>query len=144
MKKGSDWIWLIPFLLISWQGRSSAHGIQVNYQTTQAIRIQAAYDTGEPMIDAQVSVYAPNNLQTPWRQGQTDGLGHFSFSPDPTLTGNWEVKVGQAGHGDILVIPIGTEVATQPTKSLLQKLLITGSVIWGCVGTALFFSRRRT
>ncbi|NJM87901.1 MAG: carboxypeptidase regulatory-like domain-containing protein [Hydrococcus sp. RU_2_2] len=150
--------------LLGWQGRTLAHGVSINYAITQAIAIQAAYDTGEPMAKAQVIVYAPDNPSTPWQKGMTDEKGKFIFIPDRAKAGNWEVTVRQAGHGDVIVIPVESQTASNASPTLptskppetkqatssspgtltpLQKGLMSGSVIWGFVGTALFFARRK-
>jgi nickel transport protein len=155
---------LALLFLLDWQGKTLAHGVSINYAITQAIAIQAAYDTGEPMVKAQVIVYAPDNPSTPWQKGTTDEKGKFVFMPDLAKAGNWEVTVRQAGHGDVIVIPVesgtaGNAPSTPPTSSSpetkqatssspetltpLQKGLMSGSVIWGFVGTALFFARRK-
>ncbi|MCU0536058.1 MAG: carboxypeptidase-like regulatory domain-containing protein [Hydrococcus sp. Prado102] len=150
--------------LLGWQGKTLAHGVTINYEMTQAIAIEAAYDTGEPMAKAQVIVYAPDNPSTPWQKGTTDEKGKFVFTPDRAKAGNWEITVRQAGHGDVLVVPVESQTAsnTPPTPKTpetpetkqatssdlgtltpLQKGLMSGSVIWGFVGTALFFARRK-
>lgn len=156
-----------------WLPKALAHGVAIEYQPTQAYRIQAAYDTGAPMVNAQVAIYAPDDPAKPWLTGTTDGQGQFMFSP--STPGNWEVQVRQAGHGDILVIPVsdsqagaagdtatdaaedaakdsakdaaedmrGTNAVTSSLNSYtpLQKGLMMGAVVWGCVGTALFFAK---
>lgn len=154
---------LIPLLVLTsvgFAGRAIAHGVVMEYQTTQAIQIQASFDTGEPMDDAQVAVYSPDNPSEPWMRGTTDAEGRFIFAPDASQAGNWEVQVRQAGHGDIISIPVeagaiassenassenGSSGASAPTGtdaiSPIQKAAMGGAVIWGLVGTALFFSR---
>lgn len=160
--------------LLGWQTRATAHGVAIEYQPTQAYEINAAYDTGEPMVDAQVVVFAPDDPATPWLTGTTDATGQFLFSP--STPGNWEVQVRQAGHGDVLVIPVAEVAAASPASSSndpnsaspnstspdsigsttfpsatstteeyspLQKSLMIGAVLWGCVGTALFFARSK-
>lgn len=145
--------WWIPVVcLVAFQTeRALAHGVAIEYKTTQALEIQANYDTGEPMRGAQVTVYAPDKDE-PWLKGQTDDRGRFTFTPDASLPGNWEIKVRSAGHGDIVTIPVGaTHGATHtvvPTSGSigytpLQKGVMTASVVWGLIGTALFFWRRK-
>lgn len=148
--------WLIPMtclMLMGLVGRVHAHGVEIEYQSTQALDIQATYDTGEPMKNAQVSVYAPGK-DTPWLTGTTNDQGRFTFAPDTSQPGNWEVKVRLAGHGGILAIPVaanqgganqgGTAIAQKHTGyTPLQQGVMTLSVIWGLVGTALFFARRK-
>ncbi|MFQ3616317.1 MAG: carboxypeptidase-like regulatory domain-containing protein [Cyanobacteriota bacterium] len=158
------------FVILHLSTPAHAHGVDITYQETRAIALEARYDGGQPMSGAQVAVFSPADPQTPWLRGTADESGRFIFSPDPAQPGNWEVQVRQAGHGEILVIPVGGEAAadtgdatsaaessapaTSPpaTGSLgsrsggrltpLQRLIMAASVIWGCVGTALFFSRR--
>jgi nickel transport protein len=148
-----------------------AHGAAIDYTVGQAISISAAYDSGTPMADAQVAVFTPSDPSTPWMTGTTDAEGRFTFMPDPSIPGNWEVQVRQAGHGDIISIPIGesataespsgtpTGTTTETARSTAESPATTGStgslstvqrwimiacVIWGFIGTALFFSRRAT
>ncbi|NJL00635.1 MAG: carboxypeptidase regulatory-like domain-containing protein [Spirulinaceae cyanobacterium RM2_2_10] len=179
---GCPWLAL---LLLSGALPAQAHGSNVQFRTTEAIEIQAQFDSGTPMSEAQVTVYAPDDPATPWLQGITDERGHFTFTPDPARAGNWEVKVRQAGHGDIISVPVGelasetviaqthaadsTSAATtaEPTDSTpaattaeqpaliaradwsgsaytpLQKWLMAASGLWGFIGTALFFTRRK-
>ncbi|NJP04135.1 MAG: DUF4198 domain-containing protein [Chloroflexaceae bacterium] len=136
-----------------------AHGAHITYTTGPAISIVATYDSGEPMADAQVAVYAPDDPMTPWMTGTCDAEGRFTFIPDASISGNWEVQVRQAGHGNIITIPIQAETTTNSAAmssgmgstavsggggyTPLQIVLMSGSIIWGLVGTALFFMRRR-
>ncbi len=136
-----------------------AHGAHIDYETTQAIQLTARYDNGDPMAAAQVTVYSPSDPANAWQRGVTDDQGRFIFAPDPAQPGNWEVQVRQAGHGDIVAIPVAEVVPGQDPEALipptlasssgseegtgLQKGLMVASVLWGCVGTALFFSRQK-
>lgn len=146
-----------------------AHGVDITYQETRAIALEARYDGGQPMSGAQVAVFSPADPQTPWLRGTADESGRFLFAPDSAQPGNWEVQVRQAGHGEILVIPVGGDAAAgagEPASAAtsfpetsssaisppgsrsgsglnpIQRFTMAASVIWGCVGTALFFSRR--
>ncbi|MGK7930153.1 MAG: carboxypeptidase regulatory-like domain-containing protein [Microcystaceae cyanobacterium] len=145
---------LIGFLLI-YLGKINpigAHGANINYKMTKAIQIEALYADGKPMKAAQVVVYAPNDPTTPWLQGTTNQAGQFTFTPDVTQTGNWDVKVRQAGHGDIISIPLTTDNtssiqlqnSSQNTGyTPLQKVVMAATGVWGFLGTALFFSRNK-
>jgi nickel transport protein len=121
-----------------------AHGAQITYQLKTTVEIEATYDSGEPMAEGQVTVYAPDDPATPWLTGVCDEEGRFAFTPDPSIPGTWDVQVRQAGHGDMVHIPIGEEGAAASGTGFtpLQIVLMAGSVVWGAVGTALFFSRR--
>ncbi|MBO1349475.1 MAG: carboxypeptidase regulatory-like domain-containing protein [Hormoscilla sp. GUM202] len=135
---------VIPLIFCSvmgWPTEASAHGAIVEHKIIQAVEIKATYDSGEPMANAQITVYAPDELATPWLQGTADELGQFMFTPD--VVGSWQVKVRLAGHGEIVSIAIGDVGQKSPKSTVnpLQKFAIAGAVIWGFVGTALFFSR---
>ena len=123
-----------------------AHGAHIQAQTTNAVEIQAAYDSGEPMAEATVQVFAPDDPQTPVFTGMTDESGMYVFVP--TQPGDWEVSVRQAGHGDITVIPvqegsvIASSFANDGGLNWGQRVVVAGAITWGCVGTALFFGRR--
>ncbi len=122
-----------------------AHGVKIDYTINVAVEIQATYDTGKPMAGGQVTVYAPDDLSTPWLEGVCDDEGRFTFTPDPAIPGIWDVQVRQAGHGDIVHIPIGEDMMLTGSTGLtpLQIVLMGASVVWGFVGTALFFSRKK-
>ena len=125
---------------------SWGHGVQLKYQLVNQVQIQARYDSGTPMAQAQVMIYAPGNASSPWSQGTTDAEGRFSFSPDANQPGYWQVMVRQAGHGQSVTVPVGEVAAPSgrnpPTAELGQRWLPIAAVIWGFVGTALFFSRK--
>lgn len=124
----------------------SAHGANVDYTIGITIEIVATYDNGEPMSGGQVTIYAPDDPSTPWATGICDDEGRFSFVPDTGKTGSWDVQVRQAGHGDIVHIPIGAEStgAGSGTVTLLQIVVMSVCVVWGCIGTGLFFWRRKS
>ena len=140
----------ILFILILGLGlpiRAYAHGAKIEYTVDITIEIIATYDNGEPMADAQVVVYAPDALSAPWLTGVCDDEGRFSFIPDTSKPGIWDVQVRQAGHGDIVHIPV--EESAVRTGSVggytpFQIVLMAVCVVWGSIGTALYFSRRRT
>lgn len=143
-----------------------AHGVQLTHQTLEAVEVQALFDNGEPMSNAQVTIYAPTDPQTPWQQGTADENGRFLFAPDPSLGGNWAVRVRQAGHGTIINVAIAPDTppetavpspdgngvaemapssqtlsARSPSVNPLPTGVAIASGVWGFVGTALFFSR---
>lgn len=135
------------FLLLSFGVSTAAfaHGVRIAYQTKTAVEISAAYDTGEPMAGAQVTVYAPGNPAAPWLTGVCDKHGRFTFVPDLSQPGTWDVRVRHAGHGGIIHVPVGEALAAAggTPYSPLQLVLMAACVIWGLVGTALFFARRK-
>lgn len=136
--------------------RALAHGANIEYKETSAITIQAKYDDGTPMANAQVVIYAPSDPANPWLKGTTNDLGSFTFVPDnkPQNIGDWDVKVRQSGHGDITSIPVpdGKLANVANNRSLSagggysssQKIVMAAAVGWGFLGTALFFSRSKS
>ena len=126
-------------------GPAFAHGAKIVYTIDVTVNLQAMYDTGEPMAGGQVVVYAPDDPSTPWLTGTCDEKGRFSFTPDPSKSGTWDVQVRLSGHGDMVHIVIGEKGVTAQGDSgfnPLQIVLMGACVVWGFVGTALFFSRR--
>ncbi|MBK8988752.1 MAG: carboxypeptidase regulatory-like domain-containing protein [Chloroflexi bacterium] len=142
MKRQIWWTAALVWLLAG-TATAAAHGAKIEYSLDTVIQIQARYDSGEPMGGGQVVVYAPNDPATPWLTGVADENGRFTFTPDPALPGTWDVQVRQAGHGDIIHIPVGGgSQAAAAGYTTPQIILMSASVVWGMVGTALYFSRR--
>jgi len=132
-------IWVFPTA-------AYAHGVDINYQTKTAVEIEAMYDTGDPVSGGQVTIYAPNDPSKPWATGKADESGRFVFAPDPLKTGSWDVQVRLAGHGGMVHIPIDNGNAAAPAAagySTMQIIIMSASVIWGFIGTALYFARRK-
>jgi nickel transport protein len=146
-------------LLLALGGSAStalAHGVSLTYEmrTASVVTLRAAFETGEPMAGGQVTIYAPDDPATPWQTGVCDEQGRYTFVPDPTIPGTWEVQVRQAGHGDIIYMEVGAAIADPAQATLLagggtaytplQLVVMGGAVVWGCIGTAFFFARRRS
>jgi nickel transport protein len=133
-------------MLLVLPAQALAHGVNIEYSSDVEIVIVAKYDTGTPMAGAQVAVYAPDDPTTPWLTGVCDDEGVFSFTPDTSIPGTWDVQVRLAGHGGIIHIPVGEGAAGSGGLggySWLQVAIMAACVIWGSVGTALYFRRRR-
>jgi nickel transport protein len=133
-------------MLLVLPAQALAHGVNIEYTSDVEITIVAKYDTGTPMAGAQVTVYAPDNPTTPWLTGVCDDEGVFSFTPDSSKPGTWDVQVRLAGHGGIIHIPVGEGAAGSGGLggySWLQIALMAACVVWGSIGTALYFRRRR-
>ena len=137
---------LALLLAVAAAGTAAAHGAKIDYSTTLGVAIVAVYDSGEPMAQAQVAVYAPNDPATIWLAGTTDDEGRFFFSADPALPGTWDVQVRQGGHGHIVHIPIEAGSVSSGSSGFtpLQIVLMSACVIWGFAGTALYFSGRNS
>ncbi len=121
------------------------HGVELSVAPHESIEVNAAYEAGEPMAGAQVAVFAPGEPAEPWLRGSVDEEGRFFFVPDSDRPGTWEVQVRQAGHGGIVRIevePAGVVEVTGGGLTPLQKALMAACVLWGSIGTALYFKRR--
>ena len=132
------------FLVFGLAATASAHGARIEYTINMAVEIVATYDTGEPMADGQVTVYAPDNPTAPWLTGVCDEKGRFTFTPAPSRPGTWDVQVRHSGHGGMIHVPVGQGMAASggTGHAPLQIVLMGACVVWGFVGTALFFSRK--
>lgn len=133
--------------------RSLAHGVNVESEPIQSLQMRASFDSGDPMAEAQVTIYSPANPETPWQELSADENGYFIFTPDPAIAGDWEVQVRKAGHGDLVRVTVdeanGSPLAyasgssQQGGQSPAQKWTTIAAAIWGFVGTALFFAQRQ-
>lgn len=127
---------------------ASAHG--ANIDLSEAVELTAKFDTGEPMSDAQVSIYSPNDPETPWAKGTTNSEGQFLFVPETSQPGTWEITVRKAGHGHTTTMAVEENQAIggsalnagQGQSASAPRWISMAAVVWGFVGTALFFSRR--
>ena len=140
---------LLGCLLLA-PGAAMSHAAFVDADTVQAVRIQGVYETGEPMAGAQVTVFAPGSPAEPWLVGQADADGVFLFVPDEQ-PGRWSVRLRQAGHGAMAHLdrepdaaaPLVLTTARAVAPSPVQKTVMAACVVWGCIGTALYFRRTR-
>lgn len=137
---------LAYILLLLNAGGVSAHRVELEFTERSTIEVTARYDSGDPMAEAQVAVFAPGSPAEPWLTGVCDSFGRFFFVPDPDIPGLWEIQVRLAGHGGLIRIEVtegNIETSGSTGFSGLQILIMAAAVIWGFIGTALFFSRKR-
>lgn len=143
---------LMPLLLLAALGLPSrvlAHAMQTNYVLEDANNVQftAVFSTGEPLKNAKVKIYAPNNPSQPLMESQTDEKGQFTFKPDQNIPGEWEVSIGEAGHQDILTVPVTqkgvnlNDISKAPTNQTPQVPLMA-IVLTGGLGSAALAARR--
>jgi len=207
MKQLPKYIVVVCIILVSTMP-ILAHGVRINHTidaSTGAITITAAFDTGEVLNEAAVVIFAPNDLMNPWSTDVMDETGSYTFIPDYSIEGFWDIQVRKAGHGGLInveitgdMMPDTTEVTddeanartitlsdgsqvtvtgdvnfimdgdtlifatelsnsdteTSPVQSVTQTqstngfttaqiIIMSLSVIWGFVGTALYFMRRK-
>ena len=157
MLKKTGFSLLMILAIASIPSKAFAHAIQTNYllfselasqsrdnldtrleATQQGLEIQSTFSTEEPVQEAEVSVYAPNNPDEPWMVGYTDEEGKFSFIPDTSIEGDWEIAIIQEGHEDYLTIPVGEQgiefdLISQGNKSDIHYSAIPLNS-WGILG----------
>lgn len=124
-----------------------AHGTKYEILPGGIIGIRAMFDTGEPMANARVLIFAPGETEVKQRT-VTDEDGIFCLVPDKS--GTWAVQVrAKGGHGMRINLDIDSSMAfgsgreteiSGPTFG--QKIIMAVCFVWGCVGTALFFGKR--
>lgn len=157
------------------QSKALAHQVQTNYilnglsnsianpaadqvqaaqpRTGASIELRSEFSNGEPLKGATVMVYAPNRPGRIWAKGVTDSEGRYDFKPDETIQGDWEVRIGQGGHADILTVPVsdrGIEADLMAQESVdlhyaeASPWAIAGSfaVAVACVGFARMNGKR--
>jgi nickel transport protein len=150
-------IFLAVLVMLGSPGTARAHILEMNYllSAQSQFEIEAKYGSGEPYQQAPVQVYAPNDPSKPWLEGTTDDKGHFAFRPDPTIQGEWTLKVGDpetSDHGDILTIPVSekgvevnlvSELPHASQKGLSQLLVLGLAALSGLIGSRLWSWRDR-
>ena len=124
-----------------------AHGTEYELLEGGVVGVRATFDTGQPMADAPVLIFAPGESQAQLAT-TTDSRGVVCFAPD--RAGLWVLQVrAQGGHGLRVNLEVdesmlaGSTVRGTGGFSTWQKLVMAVCVAWGFVGTALFFRRRR-
>ncbi|NEQ97199.1 MAG: hypothetical protein F6K30_10810 [Cyanothece sp. SIO2G6] len=103
---------LIPLATLGMARPALAHNVETNYILSDdaALEVQVLYSDGEPFGDAPIAIYSPDDFETPIYEGTINEEGRFSFYPgEDAETGEWKVKIGELGHGDILLVPVDEE-----------------------------------
>ncbi|MEB3232123.1 MAG: carboxypeptidase regulatory-like domain-containing protein [Leptolyngbyaceae bacterium] len=103
---------LVPLATLAIASPALAHNVETNYilSNDAALDVQVLYSDGQPFGDAPVAIYSPDDFETPIYQGMTNEAGRFSFYPGENAEqGDWKLKIGELGHGDILLVPVDNE-----------------------------------
>jgi nickel transport protein len=128
-----------------------AHAIETDYTIADKAKLEthSRFSTGEPFALAPVRVFSPTNPEQPWLEAKTDATGQFTFAPDRTLSGDWEVAIGEGNHADALTVAVSgqdikiREVQEKQANPWNQQLIVVGFVaVAGGLGK-LFGSRKR-
>ncbi len=123
--------------------KAGAHAATITYESSVEVQITAADNDG-PMAGAEVIVYEPD-LITVYDQGTCDAQGKYSFAPDMSKPGDWKVRINH-DHSHLMYVTVGENVSASGGIggfSTLQIVLMSACVIWGIIGTALYFRRKR-
>jgi nickel transport protein len=142
----------IPFLIWSLLPAASlhAHGVQGRIDSG-AVVVSAAYDSGEPVRYAKVTISGPDS-KVAFQSGNTDRNGRFSFSPD--VPGEWTVVVDDGiGHRLKMDVQVDETMrlrsdqapagAPQIRNCSYERALAGVAVIFGILGIALWLKARR-
>ncbi|MGD9188973.1 MAG: hypothetical protein PVI89_12210, partial [Desulfobacteraceae bacterium] len=83
--------------IVGWHAATlQAHGVSA-IVSRGGIVVSAAYDSGDPMSYAKVTISAPDG-KLPFQSGRTDRNGRFCFFPDDS--GVWKILITDGmGHG---------------------------------------------
>ena len=127
-----------------------AHGtdIHLNVVDNNQIEVNAVFDTGEPMSEAQIIVYAADDPERAWHTGTADSNGTYLFPVDTTISGDWAMTIRTAGHGELLhfnvnnrgVISIGLNAGRPGWQTAVSALLVVGLL----GGVAYFFNQPKS
>lgn len=123
----------------------AAHGAVYTVLSDRVLKIETRFDTGEPISHAEVLVFPPE-ISTSVYVLETDSEGIFHFFPD--REGTWVLQVrGHEGHGLRINLPVDASMTADLSQSggfsTTQKIIMSLCVLWGAVGTALYFRRGR-
>lgn len=124
-----------------------AHGTQYEIIQPKEISVKSSFGTGVPMANCDVLIFYPSSTKIDMKT-RTNNDGIFSFIPDKA--GIWSIQVrDKSGHGMRINLEIDEQFklksdnSTNNGISYIQKIIMAICVIWGFVGTALFFKRRK-
>lgn len=124
----------------------SSHGTHHTILKSEATCVHVSYHSDEPMGQARVLVFRPNESAPAW-ESSTDTRGNVCIVPDKD--GIWVLQVrDKTGHGarinlDVNKNSIKHESTANSSLSAAHKTVMALIFIWGCIGTALFFKRNK-
>lgn len=125
----------------------AAHGTEITYSAIgETITISALFDDQEPMAEAQIVAYAPNNPEVAYHTGTADANGQYTFDIDTSIAGSWDITVRVASHGEIIHVPVqGGKIVPQASSFLgggTFRTIATVFVLAALAGVAYYFSRK--
>jgi len=95
--------------LVGFPAQAWAHQVETFYTLDNQLEFQSRFSSGEPFVGATVTIHAPNNPDQAWLTTTTDSEGRFSFLPDESIPGDWEVAIEDdtQSHADYWTVPVG-------------------------------------
>jgi nickel transport protein len=134
------------FTLLIFTSVAFAHGVEYEF-IRDNVTIKASFSGGKPFYPATFDLYSPDDYEEVYLSGETSDKGMFSFKPNKP--GKWVVMLrDKTGHGTRINIDVNKDLSINTGESnsstaLYQKIIMAVCVIWGFIGTALFFIRRK-
>lgn len=117
-----------------------AHGAGYERLESDTTAVRYAYVIGEPMADANVVVYTPD--ETVWQRGRTDQDGRFGFVPNSA--GVWVAEADDGlGHRVRAEIPVGVAAASAaepPSAFVISPRMLLILLIISLAGNAALLS----
>ncbi|MCS7231337.1 MAG: hypothetical protein RMJ67_04280 [Elusimicrobiota bacterium] len=120
---------------------------KVNYSLIQGgIGFRFFYENNQPVSYADVEIFSPDEKNIPYQTATTDKNGCFLFLPDKK--GKWKIVLNDGlGHGLVKEIEIKEDFSFKEEKqkefSLLQKIIVGISIIWGITGVVFYIFAKR-
>jgi len=113
---------LVLVSLLGFPSQAFAHGVETNYNLNiKSLELQSLFSTGEAFKDAPVIVHPPAGSDYAPVEGRTNEQGMFVFEPDYSVSGEWEVEIGEDSHWDMLVIPVSDRGIDVEAISQIQE-----------------------
>lgn len=125
MKQIAKFIFVACIVMLSTMP-ALAHGVRINHSIDNIsgeITIAAAFDTGEVLDEAAVIIFSPDDLINPWSTGVMDANGNYSFLPDYTVEGFWDIQVRKAGHGGLINVEITADMMPDPVDNTVEAII---------------------
>ena len=124
-----------------------AHGTEYEVLSEGVIGIKALFDTGDPMSDSEVIIFAPASTDVYYRTN-TDRNGIVGFRPD--RPGLWIIQVrDKCGHGMRINLDVDDSgkvsgaAGNSSGTSFVQKIVMAICVIWGFYWHGILFQTQR-
>ncbi len=125
-----------------------SHGTKYEIVNSGEIGVKAMYDSGDAIALANVLVFPPGSSAST-ASIKSDKNGVFYFTPDASGTWTFQVR-DTSGHGMRINLPIDESLLLQRGDdsgsglSMIQKIVVALSIVWGAIGTALYFKGRKS